>query len=254
MSTPSTARAATTDWPAHVSVHHSSDPAQWVPVLARHIVGRLQHALNQRGRAQLAVSGGKSPVALFEALGQIDLDWARVKVTLVDDRQVPEDHAASNARLVRQHLLRGHAAQARLVSMVGPGHPASTQDWNERVSRADHALTELGPADVTVLGMGLDGHFASLFAGSPQLAQALDLQCVHACMAVTLPAPPAEAPFDRITQTLAHLARSGLWVLPLIGHEKMEVLRRSLSQTPMQSPVSALLQPTRTPLELWITP
>ncbi|MEY2659467.1 MAG: hypothetical protein RLZZ123_639 [Pseudomonadota bacterium] len=236
MSTPPTARAATTDWPEHVSVHQASDPARLASELARHIVGRLQHALNQRGRAQLAVSGGKSPVALFEALGQIDLDWARVMVTLVDDRQVPE------------------AAQARLVSMVGPGLPASTQDWNERVSRADHALTELGPADVTVLGMGPDGHFASLFAGSPQLAQALDLQCVHACMAVTLPAPPAEAPFDRITQTLAHLARSGLWVLPLIGHEKMAVLRRSLPQTPMQSPVSALLQPTRTPLELWITP
>ena len=209
--------------------------------------------------ARLTAFGEKLLWAERQAQARLAPQLAALHADLERAFAVAFDDAAQVLPMYASHdegiaALRGHAAQARLVSMVGPGHPASTQDWNERVSRADHALIELGPADVTVLGMGLDGHFASLFAGSPQLAQALDLQCVHACMAVTLPAPPAEVPFDRITQTLAHLARSGLWVLPLIGHEKMEVLRRSLSQTPMQSPVSALLQPNRTPLELWITP
>ena len=81
-----------------------------------HIADALQHAIGQRGRALLAVSGGKSPIALFERLREQALDWRAVTVILVDERCVPHEHTDSNTALVRQHLLQGPAAAARFLN------------------------------------------------------------------------------------------------------------------------------------------
>jgi 6-phosphogluconolactonase len=186
------------------------------------------------------------------------LDWIRVVVTLVDDRRVSEEHEASNARMVRRHLLQHRAAQARLMSLAGHGQIGSADDWTSRVARADRQLLDLGPADVTVLGMGLDGHFASLFPHAVELPQALDPRQEHACLSVHLRHPPPEAPFDRISQTLAHIVRSRLCVLPLTGADKLGVLKQALNHGDPQWPVSALLHSPgfseASPLLLWITP
>lgn len=98
-----------------VSVHHTNTEAASAQ-LAHDIAQRLADAIDVRGFAVLSVSGGKSPVALFEALRVIDIDWSRVRVTLVDERCVPRSHPDSNALLVQTHLLQDHAAKPNWFS------------------------------------------------------------------------------------------------------------------------------------------
>jgi 6-phosphogluconolactonase len=239
--------------PDHVQIKWS-EPSDSAQALAQSISQRLDQALTQRGRAVLSVSGGRSPVAMFECLAQADIDWHHVTVTLVDERQVAEDHPASNALLVRQHLLQDRAAAATFSSMVGPLLPTSAAAWQARADQVDQMLHALGPADVTILGMGLDGHFASWFSQAAEVEAGLDPSQLRACMAVHLPQPPIEAPFDRMSQTLAHLSRSGLYVLPITGAPKLKVWIQACAQPGFQWPISAWLSVKSAPFWLWITP
>lgn len=238
--------------PAHLAVHRV-EPAAAAGALADDIALRLRAALAARGSAVLSVSGGKSPVALFEALRGHDLDWSQVVVTLVDERCVPCTHEASNARLVREHLLQGRAAAARLVPMVPQDAPPLPSPAALACS-AGEALQAVGPADVVVLGMGADGHTASLFPDAPNLAQALDPDGPAQCLPIELPEPPANAPFARITQTLACLLTARQLALPVTGDDKLATLRTALAGRNDRLPVSHLLHQTRTPLALWIPP
>ncbi|TXD56257.1 6-phosphogluconolactonase, partial [Ralstonia sp. TCR112] len=93
--------------------HAVPDAAAQVQALAAAIANTLTHVIEEQGSACLAVSGGRSPIALFAALRVLPLRWADVSITLVDERAVPPGHADSNARLVREHLLQDAAAAAR---------------------------------------------------------------------------------------------------------------------------------------------
>lgn len=245
-------------WPAHVRANHAIDPSASVAELAQVIASMLRAALVDKGSAVLSVSGGASPVPLFEALSEIDLDWSCVTVTLVDERQVPEDHPASNTRLIRHHLLRHRAAAAHLLCWVGASVPQSASKWADCIARANDALLVLGPADVTVLGMGLDGHFASIFPQARERDLALAADQTQACIGIHLEPAPVQAPFDRITQTMAHICRSRHVVLPVAGADKLAVLRHALAQPGPEWPISMLFSVSASllpsDLMLWITP
>ena len=158
--------------PAGVGLQVWGSAAEQARGLAAEVAGRLRSALAEQGQALLVVSGGRSPVAFLEALSEEPLDWSRITVSLADERWVPESHADSNAGLVRRHLLRGEAAKARFIGLYQPA--ASLE---EAAELADHHLHELPlPIDVLVLGMGDDGHTASLFPNSPGLDLAMDPQ------------------------------------------------------------------------------
>lgn len=219
--------------------------------LAQDIAQRLSSAIQARGFAVLSVSGGKSPVALFEALRVIDIDWSRVRVTLVDERCVPRIHPDSNALLVQTHLLQDLAAQAHLVFMVAsaaePLSPPSVQ-----AKLAGIALSAAGTTDVLVLGMGADGHTASLFPEASNLADALDLRNTQHCVAIELANPPANAPYARITQTLAQIMSARHIVLPLTGADKLNILQQAWQQATPALPISFVLQQTQTPVSLWL--
>ncbi len=101
--------------PTTLQVHPAASADEQAQLLARHIARRLREAITVRGHAVMAVSGGKSPIAMFEQLRGQTLDWTRVTVVLVDERCVPHDHPESNTALVRQHLLQGRAAAATFV-------------------------------------------------------------------------------------------------------------------------------------------
>lgn len=219
--------------------------------LAQDIAQRLATAIQARGFAVLSVSGGKSPVALFEALRVIDIDWSRVRVTLVDERCVPRIHPDSNALLVQTHLLQDLAARAQLVFMVTsavePLDPPPTQ-----AQAAAAALLAAGTADVLVLGMGADGHTASLFPEAPNLADALDLSNHQGCVAIELAQPPANAPYARVTQTLAQLLSARHIVLPLTGTDKLNTLEQAWKLVNPKLPISYVLQQNQTPVALWL--
>jgi len=237
--------------------------------LAQDIAQRLNAAISERGFAVLSVSGGKSPIALFEALRVQDIDWAKVRVSLVDERCVPNNHPNSNALLVKSHLLQGLAAQAQLVPMVstdtnhthelkpsGATNPTKVPLLSPVVQAesAAVALLAAGTADVLVLGMGADGHTASLFPDAPNLQDALDTRNPKACVAIELAHPPANAPYARVTQTLSQILSARHIVLPLSGADKRNTLQKAWSKADPHCPVSYVLHQTQTPISIWLTP
>ena len=120
---------------------------------------QLCEGLADRGRASLVATGGRSPGPVYDRLCRADLDWGHVAVTLSDERQVDADSPNSNARLLRERLFIGAAAKAQFLPL---------SDYAEGV------LRKLMPFDAVMLGMGEDGHIASLIPGSPVMANAMD--------------------------------------------------------------------------------
>lgn len=207
--------------------------------LALRVADALRQAITSRGKATLVVSGGRSPVPFFEALAQQQLPWAQVLVSLADERWVPVNHAGSNEALVRRHLLRGPAAEARFLSLY-----QVAGSLEQAAELADAAVAELVPIDVLVLGMGDDGHTASLFPHSPNLHQALQPDCARRVLPMLAPSEPAQ----RLTLTLPVLASARLPLLAIQGQAKLNTLSAALMPgETAQLPIRAFLN---SPLEI----
>lgn len=214
--------------------------------LAAAIIERLRAALAERGAASLVVSGGKSPVPLFARLRIADLDWSKVWITLADERWVDPSSPDSNQHLLREHLLRDAAAAARFVPLKSPF--AQVTDGLAASTAALAAVPR--PFDVVVLGMGEDGHTASLFPGAEGLAAALALDNPAPLAAIT----PLTAPHPRITLTLAALLDARCLMLPLSGAAKLAVYQQARGTPDTQQwPISVVLSQLQTPVEVWLS-
>jgi len=223
-------------------------PAELAQRLAAWIGLRLHGAIGERGHAVLAVSGGKSPLPLFQALRSQPLDWSRVTITLVDERCVPHEHPDSNTALVRTHLLQGLAAAARFVPWFD-ALPATLDDAAlQRLAdtAGERLATQPWPWDLAVLGMGEDGHTASLFPGAAGLSHAL-----HGSGPVAWTRPLA-APHARLTMTLPALLATRELALPLSGPAKRRVYQQARLAQDEALPISWLLHQHQTPLSVWL--
>lgn len=229
--------------PPGVLIHHFPDPVHQARALAGAVSRALVAGIRAHGTARLLVSGGRSPVAFLEQLSRQPLDWRQVTVSPVDERWVPPGHPDSNEGLLRCHLLRQAAAPARLVGLYQPGLTPEAA-----AARASQQLAGLPwPVDALVLGMGEDGHTASLFPGSPLLARGLSPDCPECCLVMQAPV----APHVRLSLTWPLLASARLQCLAIQGPRKLETLRQALQADPLQSPVRAFLQ---YPLEIYWCP
>ena len=215
--------------------------------LAGCIADCLDGALNLRDAATLAVSGGSTPKPLFAALSRCELDWSRVVVTQVDERWVPEDHPDSNATLIREHLLQNCAAEAQFLSMK----VAADDAFDAEAACAERLAPFAEAIDVTVLGMGEDGHTASFFPAAEQLDAALDAGSEALCLALR---PPA-APHNRMTLSLAALLRSRQLYLHITGEKKFAVLQEALEgDDAMALPIRSVFNRVDNPLEIFYAP
>lgn len=229
--------------------HACNSAAELAWQLADSIAKRLQDAIQVRGHAVLAVSGGKSPIALFEALRVLPLDWSHVTVLLVDERCVPHDHAESNTALVRRHLLQDAAASAIFVPFFDT-LPATLDDaaLDALADAANRRLaTQPWPMDMAVLGMGEDGHTASLFPGAPGLRQAL-----HSSGPVAW-VRPSTAPHARLTLTLPALLATRELALSITGASKLGVFQQARLGADESLPVSLILNQHQTPVSVWLS-
>ena len=232
---------------------NADDESAWIAAAVDAIRNALQRDLDAHERALLLLSGGSTPAPVYRALAQVELDWDRVDVSLVDDRFVPPDAQASNARLVRETLLQGPAAAATFWPLIeardtdaggvassaatgtdqtaigttpdaAPDATSTTTALRRAVTRANRHWRDAGwvPA-IAVLGMGEDGHTASLFPGSDGLAHALSTRDPVVAIDAT-GCPGAGVLPHRISLSAAGLASARERLLLLRGIHKRDIL------------------------------
>lgn len=222
---------------------------EFVERAASRIAEALEQAIDERGQARIALSGGSTPEPVYRRLGQSDLVWSKVTASLVDERWVDETDPDSNAGLIERSLRSGPARACRFFSFRGAG------DTPEAAAAAvDARLTADAAAwDVVVLGMGEDGHFASLFPGTPELEAGLDPSADRLCMVVR-PGPIAP-PQTRLTLTLPAILNARRLVLLVRGSEKWRTLQAAMADGSVDAaPIRAIVRRPDLPLETYWTP
>lgn len=217
-----------------------ADGAELARGLAERVATELEVALRTRGRALLAVSGGSTPKRFFAELSKAPIDWSAVEITLADERWVPASDERSNARLVREQLMVNAAAVAQFLPLqLDDQTPEAGAEVLER------AFAPRLPIDVLILGMGGDGHTASLFPEGHHLQAALDPSGER--MLLSMHAPGAPEP--RITFTLPALVSARHLHLHVEGAAKQTVLREALARGEL--PIAKVLAACEMPVDVW---
>ncbi|UZD64399.1 6-phosphogluconolactonase [Marinobacter sp. AN1] len=228
-----------------VALYRGEDSRTLAEALTVRVVDQLRQALTQHGEALLVVSGGRTPEAFLRRLSAADLDWARVHVVPTDERWVAKDDPARNSRMIRQFLLQHRAAEAQLHELVSDGQADPVAAATEASTR----LRELPwPAAVVVLGMGEDGHTASLFPGAPELQQGL-AKDAPLVIAMT----PSSKDTRRLSLSASALSGANATLLLLQGEGKRKALELALAQPQALSerPIRVFFQQ---PLEVFWCP
>ena len=195
------------------------------------IADALSMAIAVRGRASLVATGGRSPGPVFDRLAKMPLDWSSVTVTMSDERSVDAFHPDANQRAVRERLLQGEAAATRFVPLWPTPDPTR--------------LSALLPFDAVMLGMGEDGHVASLIPGDPGLEDAMTTVDVTR----RVPAGLGNPPLARITLTLRALLNARAIFLLIAGPAKREVIERALAGEDL--PVRRLIAQSTAPVRIF---
>lgn len=211
--------------------------------LAEKVVGLLAADIESTGTASLVVSGGRTPMGFFHLLSQQALDWRLVTVTLADERWVDSEHTDSNEKLVRENLLINEAHQAQFISLKN-----SAANAVEGEADCELALAAIRRFTVVILGMGDDGHTASLFPAADALTLGLDMNSGRTAIAVT---PPA-APHERMSMTLPRLLNAQQIIIHISGAGKQDVLKAAQAgEDVTELPIRAILNQQVAPLAIY---
>lgn len=198
----------------------------------------LGRTIEKHGKASLAVSGGRTPKYIFPLLSKASLPWAKITLTLADERWVASDHIDSNEGLARRLLMQGAAAQAQFI-----GLKSNHDDPLLGQQTIESSLAGLAwPLDAIYLGMGEDGHIASLFPGGDW--ETCDGRCVGVSATSSRQA--------RMSLTPSALLEARKIYLVISGSEKCTVLERALQPGPVSKlPVRIILHQDEVPVEIF---
>jgi len=207
----------------------------------------IESALEAHGDARIAVPGGSTPDLIYAQLAKRkDIDWSRVTLIPTDDRLVPLADAQSNYRKLQGYF---GAKKADIVSLVDE---AALGDYKEAGRLADARLSLLQwPLDLACLGMGADGHVASIFPG-PDLDAAINGPRSRRAIGVRPEPMPENAPVDRVTLTGAALTSARTVMIMLTGAEKRDMLEQAIKEGPLSSvPIGRVLANIEVPVDIF---
>ena len=198
--------------------------------LADELASELGNCLRTHEHASFCVPGGSTPGPIFDVLSDVALDWSRVHVFLNDERWVPESSDRSNTRLLRERLLIGRAAKAKLIPMV-----ADTPEPEDALDDLSAGFADELPISVLLLGMGTDMHTASLFPGADRLDDAL---APSAPVLMAMRAPGAPEP--RVTLTAHVLDGAMSKHVVVTGSEKREAIEHARGLSRREAPITTV--------------
>lgn len=206
-------------------VHRMESEAELADAVAAAVADAITQTLQTHSRATLVLSGGSTPEIYLPKVAQLDIPWERVRIMLADERWVDEDSPDSNTAMLKRVFLNlPGPAKAEYISLKNDAATPAQGVFNARA-----ALPPLEePISLVLLGMGNDGHFASLFPDTPRLEELLSPDNLERVAAIAAPAT-ASPSVARISLTLAEIQRSEHVVLVLQGMRKLQVLERAWS-------------------------
>ncbi|MFZ5746292.1 MAG: 6-phosphogluconolactonase [Pseudomonadota bacterium] len=199
------------------------DPAEMGEALAGDIGFIIENAIDARGNAVIALAGGRTPQPAYDALAKAKIDWKRVTIVPTDDRLVPMGDPLSNVTMIAKTFMPKGARVLPITS-------EAAADYRAAGKAADARLQELHwPLDLCLLGMGTDGHTASIFPG-PDLDEALNGPKERRALGVMPDPLPPEAPVARVTLSLAAIVSARALMIAITGDEKRAVLESAIDQ------------------------
>jgi 6-phosphogluconolactonase len=217
------------------------------------IVNHIGGAFRRKQRAALALAGGRTPFAIYDQLCKWPLRWDWVDIIPTSERWVSRYSLERNGTLIRAKLLKERAADANYIPLIepweeDPGHKALM--W--ATARADETVKALGRLDLVLLGMGVDGHVASIFQSNPASEALLDLDGDRSCL---LTPPRPEGPLQpRISLSLATICNARHVMVVIRGDRKLLALRDALEDPGQGSPIAAVLNQRSAPVEILWSP
>lgn len=202
---------------------------EYVSSLSDELASLIEKIINTKSSVTIAVSGGKSPIPLFEALSHKKISWSKVTITLVDERFVPTDNPDSNEHLVRNHLLINEASDAYFIGLT------TTDNILSSVNNANLNIKDI---DIAILGMGEDGHTSSIFPDCKELETVIDTAITPEKYVITT---PQAASHQRVGLSLSGILSIPHLFLSINGDNKLNVMKKALEINNLTYPISYVL-------------
>lgn len=224
------------------------DAAEMAAAVAGDIGFIIDSAIEARGSAVIALASGKTPIPIYEKLAAAKLDWKRVTLVPGDERMVPLGDPLSNVTVLAKYFL---PKGARVMPIV----PNATGDYKAAGRSADALMQDLHwPLDLCLLGVGSDGHAASIFTG-PDFEEAVNGPKERRALGVMPDPMPSDAPVARVTLSLAAITTARALMIAVTGDAKRAVIETAIKQGPVSPyPIGRALAGTDLPVDIHWAP